>query len=133
MSTFELYIHGTPNGHQIWGSEKNNDYINTFYNHDSNLTDNAALQIDICLCDSYYTYIHQQDVYDSNERPGSFFAMTVCFQKSYCTNVSKLYQIFEAVYKQVCVGTLITQKQNKEVFLVSDFESSRSGNNATVD
>lgn len=133
MSTFELYIHGTPNGHQIWGSEKNHDYINTFYNHDSNLTDNAALQIDICLGDSYYTYIHQQDVYDSNERPGSFFAMTVCFQKSYCTNVSKLYQIFEAVYKQVCVGTLITQKQNKEVFLVSDFESSRSGNNATVD
>lgn len=133
MSMFELYIHGTPNGHQIWGSEKNHDYISTFYNHDSNITDKAALQIDICLGDSYYTYIHQQEVYDSNERPGSFFAMTVCFQKSYCTNVSKVYQIFEAVYEQVCVGTLITQKQNKEVFLVSDFESSRSGNNATVD
>lgn len=133
MSAFELYVHGTPNGHQIWGSEKNHDYISTFYNHDSNITDNAALQIDICLGDSYYTYLHQQDVYDSNERPGSFFAMTVCFSKSYCTNVSKLYQIFEAVYEQICVGTLITLKQNKEVFLVSDFESSRSGNNATVD
>lgn len=133
MSAFELYIHGTPNGHQIWGSGKNHDYISTFYNHDSNITDKAALQIDICLGDSYYTYIHQQDVYDSDERPGSFLAMTVCFQKSYCTNVSKLYQIFEAVYNQICVGTLITQKQNKEVFLVSDFESSRSGSNATVD
>lgn len=133
MSTFELYIHGTPYGHQIWGSERNHDYINTFYNHDSNITDKAALQIDICMGDSYYTYIHQQDVYDSDERPGAFFAMTVCFPKSYCTNVSKLYQIFEAVYEQVCVGTLITQKPNKEVFLVSDLESSRSGNSATVD
>ncbi len=133
MNAFELYIHGTPNGHQIWGSEINHDYISTFYNHDSNISDKAALQIDICLGDSYYTYLHQKDVYDSNERPGSFFAMTVCFPKSYCTNVSKLYQIFEAVYEQVCVGTLITQKQNKEVFLVSDFESSRSGNSATVD
>lgn len=133
MSTFELYLHGTPNGHQIWGSQKNHDYISTFYNHDSGITDKSVLQIDICLGDSYYTYIHQQDVYDSNERPGSFFAMTVSFPKSYCTNVYKLYQIFEVVYGQICVGSLIAQKQNKEIFLVSDFEASRSGNIATVD
>lgn len=133
MSTFDLYLHGTPNGHQIWGSDKNHDYINTFYNHDSNITDKAAMQIDICMGDSYYTYIHQQEVYDSNDRPGSFFAMTVCFPRSFCTNVYKLYQIFETVYSRVCVGSLIAQKQNKEIFLVSDFESSRSGNSATVD
>lgn len=133
MSTFDLYLHGTPKGHQIWGSDKNHDYIDTFYNHDSNITDKAAMQIDICMGDSYYTYIRQQEVYDSNGRPGSFFAMTVCFPRSFCTNVHKLYQIFETVYSKVCVGSLIAQKQNKEIFLVSDFESSRSGNSATVD
>jgi hypothetical protein len=133
MSTFDLYIHGTPNGHQIWGSEKNHYYISNFYNHDANFPDKAALQIDICMQDSYYTYIRQQNVYDSNERPGSFFAMTVCFTKAYCTNVYKLFQIFEAVYNQVCIGSLITLKQNKEIYLVSDFEASRTGNTLTVD
>ncbi len=133
MSTFDLYIHGTPNGHQIWGSAKNHDYISTFYNHDMDRTDKPAMQIDICMGDSYYTYIRQQNVYDSNERPGAFFAITVCFTKAYCTNVYKLYQIFEAVYNQVCIGSLISQKQSKEIYLVSDFESSRSGNSTTVD
>lgn len=133
MSNFDLYIHGTPNGHQIWGSEKNHDYISNFYNHDANFPDKVALQIDICMQDSYYTYIRQQNVYDSNERPGSFFAMTVCFTKAYCTNVYKLFQIFEVVYNQVCIGSLITLKQNKEIYLVSDFEASRTGNTLTVD
>lgn len=133
MSAFDLYIHGTPNGHQIWGSAKNHDYISTFYNHDMDRTDKSAMQIDICMGDSYYTYIRQQNVYDSNERPGSFFAITVCFTKAYCTNVYKLYQIFEAVYNQVCIGSLISQKQGKEIYLVSDFESSRFGNSTTVD
>lgn len=133
MSSFNLYIHGTPNGHQIWGSAKNHDYISTFYNHDIARTDKSALQIDICMGDSYYTYIRQQNVYDSNERPGAFFAITICFTKAYCTNVYKLYQIFEAVYNQVCIGSLISQKQGKEIYLISDFESSRSGNSTTVD
>ncbi|MDE7427331.1 MAG: hypothetical protein K2M79_05990 [Muribaculaceae bacterium] len=133
MSNFELYLHGTPKGHQIWGSEKNHDYISTFYNHDAVISDKAAIQIDIYMGDSYYTFIHQQNVHDASGRPGSFFAITVSFPKSYCTNVYKLYQIFDAVYRQVCIGTLITQQQNKEVFLVSDFESSHSGNGATVE
>lgn len=133
MSTFDLYIHGTPNGHQIWGSEKNHDYISTFYNHDTIITAQSAMQIDICMGDSYYTYIRQQNVYDSSERPGSFFAITVCFNKTYCTNVFRLHQIFEAVYSQVCIGNLISQKQSKEVYLISDFESSRSGNSTTVE
>ncbi len=133
MSSFDLYIHGTPNGHQIWGSSKNRDYISTFYNHDNIANDKSALQIDILLGDSFYTYIHQNDVYDSNNRPGAFFAITVSFSKSYCTNVYKLYKIFESVYDQVCVGKIILQEHNKEKYLVSEFESSRSGNNATVD
>ncbi len=133
MRTFELYIHGTPNGHQIWGSEKNHDYINTFYNHDTSIADKWALQIDICGGDSYYTYIHQQNVYDSNERPGAFFAITVCFNRSYCTNVYNLHKIFEAVYNQVCIGNIVSQKQNKEIYLVSDFKASMSSNIKTVD
>lgn len=72
METFELYIHGTPKGHEIWGSQNNHDYISTFYNHDSGIAENSSMQIDIYMGDAYYTYIHQHNVFDSNDRPGSF-------------------------------------------------------------
>jgi hypothetical protein len=72
-------------------------------------------------------------VFDSNERPGAFFAMTVCFAKSYCTNVHKLFELFETVYNKVCIGSIIAQKQNKEIYLVSDFKASRTNNGLTVD
>lgn len=133
MIDFDFYIHGTPNGHQIWGSHKNHDYINTFYNHDTGIEDSPAMQIDICMGDSYYTYIRKHNVYDSNDRPGSFFALTVSFKNAYCSNVYKLYQIFDAIYKQVCIGSLISQQHNKEKYLISDFKFSQSGKNTAVD
>jgi hypothetical protein len=133
MNTFEFYIHGTPNGLQIWGSDKNHDYINTFYNHDVTVPEKSCMQIDIYMQNSFYTYIRQQNVFDSNDRPGSFFAMTISFNKAYCTNVFLLFQLFDQVYNRFCIGSIIAQEQNKESYLVSDFESAHSNNLLTVD
>ena len=101
MNPFEIYIHGTPRGHQICGGQTNHDYISTFYNHDSQAKEKVVLRADICAGDSFYTYIRRQDVYDVEGRPEAFFALTVSFHKSYCTNVYKLFQLFEAVYSQI--------------------------------
>lgn len=101
MSTVDIYIHGTPRGHQIWGSGSNHDYISIFYNHDSEAKEPAVLQADICGGDSFYTYIRSKKVFDAGGRPGAFFALTVSFKKAYCTNVYMLYQLFEAVYNQL--------------------------------
>lgn len=133
MNKFDLYIHGAPRGHQIWGCDRNHEFIELFYNGDSSITYKPVLLIDIYMGDTYYTYFRKKDVYDSGGRSGSFFAMTICFRKSYCTNVYKLYQIFDKVYTQVCIGSIIKQKDDQEQFLVSDFVDSRSGNMATVD
>ncbi len=133
MNKVDIYIHGTPKGHEIWGSEKNEDYIKTFYNHDSAAAEEASMQIDICQGDAYYTYVRRQNVYNSEGRPGAFFAMTVCFAKAYCANVYVLYQIFDAVYKQICVGSLISQKHGKESYMVSDFRSASSNGKMTVE
>lgn len=133
MSTVDIYIHGTPRGHQIWGSGSNHDYISIFYNHDSEAKEPAVLQADICGGDSFYTYIRSKKVFDAGGRPGAFFALTVSFKKAYCTNVYMLYQLFEAVYNQLCVGSIIAKDGTTEKFLVDDFTNARSGTSATVD
>ena len=117
MSTFDIYVHGTPRGHQIWGSEHRHDYINTFYNHDSQASEKTVLQIDLYDGDSFYTYFRHQNVYDFEGRPQAFFALTVGFRKTYCTNVYRLYQLFDAVYNQICVGSILKQSGNEKVIL----------------
>lgn len=133
MSTFDIYVHGTPRGHQIWGSEHSHDYISTFYNHDTQASEKVVLQIDICGGDSFYTYIRHQNVYDVEGRPQAFFALTVGFRKAFCTNVYRLYQLFDAVYNQICVGSILKQSGNGENYIVADLTTARSGANATVD
>lgn len=133
MSAYDIYVHGTPRGHQIWGSEHSLDYISTFYNHDTQASEKVVLQIDVCGGDSFYTYIRHQNVYDVEGRPQAFFALTVGFRKSFCTNVYRLYQLFDAVYNQICVGSILNQNGNGESYLVADLTAARSGANATVD
>lgn len=132
MKQHNFYIHGTPYGHQIWGSQVNHDYIGTFYNHDSKSTDNVLLQIDIYRGDTYYTYLRQNNVYDAGGRPNAFFAMTVSFSKSYCSNVYRLYQLFEAIYKQICIGKLLKENNSQIHYIIRDFESASAGTHTVV-
>lgn len=133
MAIFEIYIHGTPKGHQIWGSELNHDYIGSFYSNDKRAKLNAFVQAEICDGNSFYTYLHGMNVYDMEGRPGAFFALTVSFHKAYCSNVYKLYQLFEAVYNQLCTGAIIRKNGDAYNFIVPDFTAARTGGNATVD
>lgn len=124
MDTFELYIHGTPNGHKICGPDEDSAYIKSFYLRDKEeKTYGSAMQIDIYEGDSYYTYIHQ-DITDIEGRPGAFFAMTLCFKRAYCTDVATLYELFQKVYDEVCVGRFVARQGGGEKFLVRDFKSS---------
>lgn len=132
MSSFEIYIHGTPRGHQICGSEENHDYINKFYNHDNQAHEKAVMYAEVCNGDAYYTYIRRQNLYDTEGRPEAFFALTVSFNKSYCSNVYKLYNLLEQVYTKLCVGTIISQSGNKETYLVADLTLARSASGPTV-
>lgn len=133
MDAFEIYVHGTPRGHQIWGSEHNHDYIANFYNIVSRATGKVALQIDICNGNTYYTYLRQQNVYDVEGRPRAFFAMTIAFNRSQCTDVYRLYQLFDAVYNQICAGTILKTTADGENYLVADLREAHSGTTATVD
>lgn len=57
MRQFELYIHGVPVGHDVCGSDKDLEYINSFYNHDDNISVQDILQIDVLNNESFYTIV----------------------------------------------------------------------------
>lgn len=121
MDSFSLYIHGCPVGHDIWGPEENRDYIKQFYNHDEQELVSSAFHVERIGNSTYYTYLRKKNVSNADGRPGSYFGMTLCFVNKYCKNVYTLFQIFEAVYSQICVGRLIEQNNNYERFLIRDF------------
>lgn len=123
MRQFELYIHGVPVGHDVYGSDKDLEYINSFYNHDDNISVKDILQIDVLNNEAFYTYLHKKDVRNVEGRPGSFCAITISFKGKYCTNVKILYDILDTIYKQVCTGSLITSDSNGESFLVREIAS----------
>ncbi len=136
MKAFEAYIHGNPYGQQIVGSQKNREYIRKFYSfarEASSRNDEAILIIEICAADVYYTYLRPKGMCDSQGRSGAFFAITLSFEKEYCSKVYKLFQLFEAIYEQVCLDSFIERRGAGGKYLVGDFNQARKDSQYTVD
>ena len=121
MAKFNLYVHGVPIGHDIWGASEDLSYIKTFYNHDADVKESVIFCIEALRNKTFYSYLRQNDVDNAESRPGSYFGITLSFSNLYCSNVYLLYKIFDAVYKQLCLGKLIEQDGRKVRYLVRQF------------
>lgn len=133
MEQFDLYIHGVPVGHEICGCDRELDYIKGFYNHDVKVEVSSMLQIDVLNGSSFYTYLRKKNVRNAEGRPGSYFGLTVSFTDRYCTNVQMLYEILDAIYRQVCVNSLIKAETGGDRFLVKQISTASYKNHLTVD
>ena len=135
----DLYVHGVPVGHSVWGPGTHRNYIDRFYGVDANIStpQNCYMQIDIAGGDAYYTSVRRGNVFgatsDGKPRPGSFFALTLRFEESYCTNVSLLYKFFETIYNRYCIGTFLKKDGENFHYQVSAFDQAKSGGSSTVD
>ena len=121
MITYNLYLHGVPIGHDVWGPEEDINYLNRFYKDNVEIQENSILQIEIYHGKTFYTYLRKNSVQNAEKRPGSYFGITLSFEGKFCNNVFILFKIFDAVYKQICVGSLISQEGKTERFLVRKF------------
>lgn len=121
MQEINIFIHGVPCGLEVWGPEKDRDYIKTFYT--TPIDDVFHLfKIEILRSKTFYTYyIHNNAVYDVNGRPGSYFALTISIEGAYFKEASLLYKIFDAVFKQLCLNRIIDEKHGKYHYLIQDF------------
>lgn len=133
MEQFDLYVHGVPVGHEICGCNEELDYIKGFYNHDEKVEVSTLLQIDIVNGKSFYTYLRKKNVRNAEGRPGSYFGLTVSFSDRYCTNVQMLYEILDAIYKQICIDCLIKPENGVDRFLVKQISTASYKNQNAVD
>ncbi|MEY3738880.1 MAG: hypothetical protein RL544_1658, partial [Bacteroidota bacterium] len=81
-----LFVHGVPKGQKIWGpQEEDRNFIESFYSQKSDLS--AQLKIDVMKIGSdaycYYTYLRGSNILDIDNRPGSYFALTIRINACY--------------------------------------------------
>ena len=124
-----VYIHGRPQGQDIWCKSPAQDdefYLNPFLDSKIGEDMNAVLQVDMWHQNAYYSYIHRRNVVEKGNRPNSYFALTVCFERQYCTQVATLYELLETIYKQLCLNNIIEKSGDQEHFLVAQFQEKES-------
>ena len=90
----KVFIHGRPQGQDIWSAAPvANDkfYLNPFLDSRIGENMNSVMQIDVWQNNTYYSYIHRKNIVEKGNRPGAYFAITICFEKHLCTQVALLY------------------------------------------
>ena len=126
MSNFNLYVHGVPVGHEIWGPAEDQEYIKTFYDSDDQEDVTSMLCVENVNNKTFYTYIRKKNVSNSNGRPGSFIGITLSFTGKYCKNTHSLFQLLEAIYEKGVVGNIIERNNGFERYKISSFANEAS-------
>lgn len=108
---FVIKIYGAPYGFDLYeGSEQDLNYFQVF---DNGSTEPVKMTVHrLSNHQISYNYLRYGYV-TSGGRTGSFFGMSVVFNKSYCSDFMRMYQLFEAVY-----GTI-----TKNAILLEEFKS----------
>lgn len=124
---YTFSIHGVPYGSQSWGDIIDSEYLKSFYNSVSASNEPTQMIVDIRysenkLC-TYYHYLVLSNVYDCKSRPGSYFAMTICFEGAYCSDFVELYRLFEACFKRVVLDSVLVKSKDQYRYALEDFDS----------
>jgi len=117
--TLDLYIHGVPNGHHVWGKQDEQDYLNLFYGGTHN---NDRLHVDIRKNHAYYTLLCYHHITDFNGRSGSYFGITLRFD-CYCSDIAVIYQILQRLFHHHIIGHVLVREGDMLRYTVSNFTS----------
>lgn len=125
----EVVFHGAPQGFDFWG-KSDGGYYESFYSSIDYKGVKTALIVEIRkdtigFC-SYYTYVRPRNVVAKNGRSGSYFGMSLKIQGQYCTDVYSLYQLFDKIYEEKILGTILTRIGDAENYLVASFSDAKS-------
>ena len=120
-----LFVHGVPMGQKTWGPKGDDQrYISSFYGPKWNAPEIMKIDLmtfgGISYC--YYSFIKGQDVYDSQGRAGSYFALTLKVNAFYA-DVQNVYHILKTAYDKYCVGLCIQEGNGSAKYLLSDFQN----------
>ena len=120
----EFFMHGVPKkGQEWWGKEDDISYLQSFYAR-SEKEDGFLIELrrvgnkNYC----YYSFLKYKDIVSFENRSGSYFGITVRFD-AYCSDVVRLYRIFESLYKNYILGQFLSIDGRK--YIVSGFDDSK--------
>jgi len=105
---FVIKIYGAPYGFDLYeGSEQDLNYFQVF---DNGSTEPVKMTVHR-LSNNQISYNYLRYGYvTSGGRPGSFFGMSVVFNKSYCADFMRMYQLFEAVYGTITKNAILLEE-----------------------
>lgn len=121
----EFVFHGVPQGFDAWGAS-GDSYYESFYGigeHYKGAKTILVVEIRkdaVGFC-SYYTYVRPHNIVAKGGRTGSYFGMSLKSQGTYCTDVYSLFQLFDKIYEEKIVGSIISRTGNTEKYLVASF------------
>lgn len=120
-----LFVHGVPMGQKIWGPKGDDQiYISSFYGPKWDAPE--VMKIDVMTFGGvlycYYSFVKGQNVFDSQGRAGSYFALTLRVNAFYA-DVQNVYHILKAAYDKICVGLCVQETNGSAKFMLADFQS----------
>lgn len=125
---FRVKIYGAPYGFELYdGTEQELNYFQTF---DNGSTETVKMTIHrLNNNEISYNYLRYGFV-TSGGRTGSFFGLSVIFEKVYCSDYKRLYQLFNAVYgtivKKAVLLEELTAGQWQAKYKISKFSDSEN-------
>ena len=99
-----FYIFGVPNGFDILDGDINTtNYFQSYYNPSK---ENTKFSIHRKTGNGGITYAYlKYNLSSGKGREGSFFGMALTFpEKAFCTNILKLYRLFDTIYEKVILA-----------------------------
>lgn len=120
-----VVFHGVPQGHDVFGGA-GDKYYESFYNIGDSFKGAKTVFVVEARKDttgfcSYYSYIRPQNVVAHSGRNGSYFGMSLKVVGEYCTDVYSLFQLFDRIYEEKIIGTVIQRGGNSEQYIVASF------------
>jgi len=118
----DLFLHGTPNGQNVYSSSSDRDeYVLSYIHFDFGLGPQSLIVETKVLNNNlncYYTY-YVPNVQDVNGRPKGYFALTIR-SDTFVKNLQLMFQLTDIIYNQHVLGTILSDgKANK--YLVQTF------------
>lgn len=121
----KVYFHGRPAGQDFWPAENQigSDliYLKFFLDYKVGTKESSVMIIDQISGNSYYTYLHRRNFFEKGGRSDSYCAITVCFEKKSCQNVSILYNLLGRVHEALISNNILSKTLNEEKFLVNSY------------
>jgi len=124
-----LFVHGAPKGQNIWGpKEEDRTFLESFYSRRSTIE--TQLQVDVMKMGKethcYFTYLKGGNIVDVENRPGSYFGLTIRIN-AYYNDLFKMYSILDSSYQTFILEKILTANESSTKYLIDDFQQYDDG------